>query len=309
MPNYQDKKIVVLGGGAIGSVVAAAISERWGRRLLLVARKPHVKAVRERGLRLEGKINSVFRPEVAETVAFPLDGCLVILTTKATDVEKALEGIFPLLRPDSYLLLLQNGLGIKEAAVEVLRDSPLTESHILMGIVAVGATFLEPGRVGFYGGNIRLEPGFDSTPFRGLLDDTFIPSKISTSFTKDIWTKLAVNAVVNPLSVLLAAQNRFVADPAHNEIKTLILEEVLAVAAAEGMPLSLDVEFINRFIASDNFTSMYQDIRRRKRTEIDYINGAVVRLAEKHGVETPVNRFLVGLIKAVEKLSAARPEK
>jgi 2-dehydropantoate 2-reductase len=295
-----DRRIVVLGAGAIGSVVAAALWEKWGRGLLLVARRDHVQAVNDRGLSLEGKVNAVFRPQAAEAVDFSLAGSLVIVTTKATGLETALRQIEPYLQEDTVLLLLQNGYGIRELAERVLRDSPVSRDHIVLGIVALGATFIEPGRVGYYGGNIRLDPGLARTAYKDLLADTFITHKISANLPKDIWTKLAVNAVVNPLSVVLQAQNWVIADPAHDDMKTLILEEVLAVAAAEGIPLFLDVNFINRFISSDNYSSMYQDIKRGRKTEIDYLNGAIVRLADYYNIPVPVNRFVVNLIKALE---------
>jgi 2-dehydropantoate 2-reductase len=302
MAEPKEKRVIVLGGGAVGSVVAAALSEKWANRLLLVGRKDHVRAIREGGLELEGESETTVALEAAERLDFSLADCLVIVTTKATGLQHALEEIKAYLREDTLLLLLQNGYGIKALARQVLRDSPVKAAHILVGLVAVGATFIAPGRVRRFKGSIRLDPGIAATAYRDLFSGTFILPKISTDLSKDTWTKLAVNAVVNPLSVLLKARNRVVADPVYNNLKASILEEVIRVAAGEGVALSLGVDFVNRF-RSDNFTSMYQDIARGRKTEIDFINGAIVRLAETQGIDVPVNRALVALIRALESAS------
>ena len=124
----------------------------------------------------------------------------------------------------------------------------------------------------------------------------------SRDIRRDLWTKLLVNAVINPLSVLLQARNRMVAEERFDGLKSTILAEGNAVAAGEGVEIKVDTAFVNSFIRSDNATSMLQDYWRGRPGEIDFINGAIVRLGKKHGMPTPVNAFIVDLIKALEAL-------
>jgi 2-dehydropantoate 2-reductase len=122
----------------------------------------------------------------------------------------------------------------------------------------------------------------------------------SRDIGRDLWTKLLVNAVINPLSVLLQGHNRLVAEARFDALKEPILAEGRAVAAAEGVALAVDAAFVNRFVTSDNITSMLQDFRRGRPSEIDFINGAIAARGRKHGIATPVNDYIVSLIKALE---------
>lgn len=293
---------VILGGGAVGSVIAAALAAQPGARPLLIGRGEHVAAVREKGLQVNGLFAGHVRLEAREAIDFPLDDVLLIVTVKAGDLDAALRPLAPWLRPTTAVLLLQNGLGIRALALEALRASPVAAESVFIGIVAMGATFIGPGQVRCFGGNIRVEPAFAATPWFGLLGGLKLKIETSRDIDRDLWTKLLVNAVINPLSVILQGHNRLVAEERFDALKSPILSEGCAVAAAEGIALDVDADFVNRFVSSDNITSMLQDFRRGKPTEIDFINGAIARLGEKHGLPVPVNAFVTALIKALEAL-------
>ncbi len=289
---------LILGGGAIGSVVAAALSERCLGRVTLVGRRAHVGAVMDPGLVLEG-----FRPgrwviPATETVEHSLEDTLVVVTVKAFDLDQTLRAIRPFLCPTTALWLLQNGHGIRPLALEALQGTPLAPERIFLGIVAMGATFLAPGRVRFLGGNVRAEAALAETPWAGDLRELFIPVTFSATIEHDLWTKLLVNAVVNPLSLLLRADNRTLTDARFDALKEAILCEGRAIAAAEGCPVPVDAPFVNRFITSDNRSSMLQDFLSGRPSEIDFLNGALVRLGEKHSIGTPVNRMIADLVRA-----------
>jgi 2-dehydropantoate 2-reductase len=293
-------RVVVLGGGAIGSVVAAALAQKPGQETILVGRPAHVEAIRQNGLHVDGLFAEAVRLEARAAIDFPLDGTLLVATVKAVDLEAALAGVAPWLRPTTAVLLLQNGLGIREAALRALRGSPLAETGVFVGIVAMGATFIGPGRVRCFGGGIRVEPAFAATAFHGLLQGAAVRVEASRDIGKDLWTKLLVNAVINPLSLLLQGHNRLVAEGRFDALKEPILAEGRAVAAAEGIALKVDAAFVNRFVTSDNITSMLQDFRRGRPTEIDFINGGIVAAGRRHGIATPVNGFVVAMIHALE---------
>jgi len=296
----QRVRLVVFGGGAVGSVLAAALAAKPGTDLTLIGRREHVRAMAEHGLRVNGlRDEPVFLP-AREKIDFALDDTLLIVTVKAVDLEAGLSRLAPFLRPTTALLLLQNGYGIKELAQRVLRGLPVPAEHIFIGILALGATFIGPGEVNFFGGGIRVEPAFAESPFAEALCGSPLKVEKSKDIRRDLWTKLLVNAVVNPLSVLLQAKNRVVAEERFDALKEAILAEGLRVAAAEGICLTMDAAFVNRFVSSDNITSMLQDFRRGRPSEIDFINGAIVKVGKTHRLKTPVNAFLVDVIKALE---------
>jgi 2-dehydropantoate 2-reductase len=298
--------LVILGGGAVGSVIAAALAAKPGLEPLLVGRGEHVTAIRAHGLRVDGLLDVPIRLDACEEIDFPLDDTLLMVTVKAVDLDAALRRLVPWLRPTTALLLLQNGLGIRDLALETLRSSPVPPEQVFIGIVAIGSTFIGPGQVRCFGGNIRVEPAFAVTPWFDLLHGLKPRFEASRDIGRDLWTKLLVNAVINPLSVILQGHNRLVAEARFDALKSPILAEGLAVAAAEGVELQIDAAFVNHFVSSDNITSMLQDFRRNKPTEIDFINGAIVERGRAHGIAAPVNAFVVTLIKALAVRQAER---
>jgi len=300
MQGKANKRVVILGGGAIGSVIAAALALKAGQETVLVGRRDHVRAIAAKGLKVDGMFEAPVSLEAREAIDFPLDETLLVVTVKAVGLEAALAAVAPFLRPTTAVLLLQNGLGIRELALEALRGTPVRGENVFTGIVAMGVTFIGPGEVRCFGGNIRVEPAFAETPAFDLLLGLKVKVEKSRDILRDLWTKLLVNAVINPLSVLLQGHNRLVAEARYDPLKTPILSEGRAVAAAEGIELEMDAAFVNRFVTSDNITSMLQDFRRGRPTEIDFINGAIAAAGRKHGIPTPVNEFVTALIHALE---------
>ncbi len=301
MENATDKrKVVILGGGAIGSVIAAALAQKAELAPVLIGRRDHVRAIRDNGLQVEGMFDAPVRLQAGEAVDFPLDDTLLVVTVKAGGLQASLRALAPWLRPTTAVLLLQNGLGIRELALAALRGTPARQENVSIGIVAMGATLIGPGHVRCFSGNVRVEPAFAATPFFAMLQGLAIQVVASRDIQRDLWTKLLVNAVINPLSVLLQGHNRLVAEERFDALKGPILAEGRAVAAAEGVEIGVDAAFVNRFVTSDNITSMLQDFRRGRPTEIDFINGAIAELGRRHGIPTPVNGYVTALIHALE---------
>ena len=146
----------------------------------------------------------------------------------------------------------------------------------------MGATFNRPRR----GALLRRQHPRRARLRRHALGSTCcsglkLKVEASRDIGRDLWTKLLVNAVINPLSVILQGHNRLVAEERFDALKSPILAEGAAVAAAEGFELHIDAAFVNRFVSSDNITSMLQDFRRNKPTEIDFINGAIAAAGQK----------------------------
>ncbi len=119
---------------------------------------------------------------------------------------------------------------------------------------------------------------------------------------EELWKKLIVNCIINPLTSILQVRNNEIMADSLREIRHSIIQECIAVGQAEGIGFQSNLEeCIERKIAGyTNYSSMYQDIVKRKKTEIDFLNGKVVELGKKHGIPMPVNESLVGLIKFLE---------
>jgi 2-dehydropantoate 2-reductase len=302
MEQEERKRVVVLGGGAVGSVLAAALARQAGRETILVGRRDHVRAIAADGLVVDGLFPEPVRLQAGESIDLPLDDTLLVVAVKSVDLAAALAGVASFLRPTTAVLLLQNGLGIRELALRALAGTAIRPDSVFTGIVAMGVTFIAPGRVRCFGGGIRVDPAFAATPFFPLLQGLPLRIEASRDMRRDLWTKLLVNAVINPLSVLLQGHNRLVAEARFDALKEPILAEGRAVASAEEVRLEVDAAFVNRFVTSDNITSMLQDFRRGRPTEIDFINGAIAERGRWHGIATPVNEFVTALIHALEAL-------
>ena len=118
-----------------------------------------------------------------------------------------------------------------------------------------------------------------------------------------MWKKVIYNCVFNPISAILRVENRFISDKKLNSLKKLIIDECIRVAKKDSVTFNIDfLKTINKeFKNSKNISSMQQDLIKWKKTEIDYINGAVVKLGKKYGFKCPVNQALVTIIKELEK--------
>jgi len=289
---------LVVGAGAVGCVTAAALAEKSPAAVQLIIRPGQAEAVARQGLHLSGHQERRVAVQVRTVPAVPLDDALVILAVKAVDLQAALEQLRPWLRPTTTLLLLQNGYGIREAAIHAIGDTP-PAAAVFRAVVAFGATWLAPGSVRFLSGKIVVDPAFQQR-FPDLFTGTFLEWRESRDFPRELWKKLLVNCTVNPLSVLLQARNSEVAEPAFDSLKEAILAEGRLLAREEGIVLEIDAAFVNRYITSDNITSMLQDVHRQRPTEIEFLNGALVRLGRARGVPTPVNAFVTDLIHAIE---------
>jgi len=293
------RSIVIVGAGAVGSALAMAFSHRNDLEVTAVARKKHADAILSAGLKVSGIRDEVVSFAARSDIPRSLSRTLVIVAVKAYDLESTLKTMCPALDESSVLLLIQNGYGIHELALEILQGI-VPAVNVLTGIVGMGATFAGPGHILFWGGNVRLDPGFRQSGFADVFKDTPVTGKVSPDIKKDMWRKLVINSIVNPLSVLLRTSNRMIAETRLDDLKQPLLQEGQAVAAAAGYQLKMDAAFVNGFIKNDNYTSMYQDIAKGRPTEVDFINGGIVTAAASMGMDAPLNRWIRHLIHATE---------
>ncbi len=290
------QKIFVLGAGAIGSAYGALLSLR--NDVTLIGRKAHVAAVNKSGLVLSGDANGKFLVKSDTVIKEIPSETLILLTTKAYDAARAVKSIKPLLRRDTVILVLPNGLGIKEIVEEVVED----KAEVIRGLITSAAEFFEPAKISFWHGETLLKSTQTSERIARVFSEAELKTTISNEMREDIWKKLIVNCVANPLTAILQVRNNEIMVDSLKEIIHEIIQECIAVGKAEGIGLESNLEeCIERKIARyRNYSSMCQDLMKHKKTEIDFLNGKIVELGRKHGIPTPVNYTLAGLIKFLE---------
>lgn len=290
-------KIFVLGAGAIGSSYGALLSRK--NDVTLIGNENHVDAIISRGLTLSGDVQKEFFIKAETKIREVPSNTLILLTTKAHDSEKAITEIKGLLKDDTVILILQNGLGNKELVKRIVRD----EIQIVRGLVKSAAEFLEPGKVAFWNGETILEQTKMSKRIVWLFNESGLRTRISNEMDEEMWNKLVVNCVVNPITAILRVRDNEVAVDSLRQLRHGIVEECVKVGKCEGIVFQLDLkEAIEKDIMKfTNFSSMCQDIMKRKKTEIDFLNGKIVELGKKHNISTPINEAMTCLIKFLEE--------
>jgi 2-dehydropantoate 2-reductase len=298
-------EIIVLGAGAIGSLYGAKLAS--ANKVTLISRAEHAAAINARGLRIEGLESQIVRIHAATAIKHIGAKALILLTTKVPASAGALAPIAPLVREDTTVLCLQNGLGSEQIA----RDALGARGIVLRGITQFGAIFERPGVIQYMaGGYTLIEQHERSDRVAAVLTAAGLDCRVSPDIAADVWHKLVFNCVVNPITAILGCEVGGIANPELDPLKQLVIDECVAVAATQRVTFDLDFmrEITEVFGPSRNIVSMLQDLRRGHQTEIDYMNGAVAALGAQHGVPCPVNDALTAIIKAMEARSLF-PEK
>jgi 2-dehydropantoate 2-reductase len=300
-------QIIVLGAGAIGSLYGAKLAAT--NDVILIGRPDHAAAINSRGLRMEGLESEVVRIRAAAAVTEIGANALILLTTKVMATAAALEPIAPLVRDDTTILCLQNGLGSEQIARTALRGRGL----VLRGITQFGAIFEKPGAIKYMAAGYTV---IEQHPRSDLIADTLTSAglhcRISSNIVAEVWHKTVFNCVVNPITAMLGCEVGGIAQPGLDRLKQLVIDECVAVAVTQGVTFDADFmrEIDETFAPSRNIASMQQDLLQGRPTEIDYMNGAVATLGAEQGVPCPVNRALTAIIKAMEaQARSLLPEK
>lgn len=302
-------RIAVVGSGAMGCVFGGHLSEASHEVTLIDVWTDHVKALNEHGLYLTGVSGE--RTIEVKAVTDPSDlpvQDLVIVFVKSAYTESAVRDASNLIGPNTTVLTLQNGLGNAQAI-----GSIVGADKVVAGVTSHGATMLGPGQVKHAGcGETVIGPLTGKLTSKiTALADAFTESGLETravdSAESLIWSKLLVNVGINALTAILRIKNGELTK--HDEAKELLamaVEEGVQVAAAKGVELIHEDPVENCLQVAEltgaNISSMYQDVRAKRPTEIDVINGAIVAEGKKLGIATPTNFVLTKLIKVIEQL-------
>lgn len=300
-------KITIVGPGAMGCLLAGFLSKGSGEIWLLDKNAERAQKIKEQGIKAEGvsgnwqaKVNvSVSAQEIG-----PQD--LIIIAVKSYDTKGALKDIKPMLGESTLVLSLQNGLGNTEIISEVAG-----QEKTLGGTTNHGATLLAAGSIRHAGRGETVLGRMDGKITAELrsIRELFNQAGLKTALTKDIkallWSKLIINVGINALTAITRLNNgRLIEFDGTRKILEEAVNEAIKVAKKKRIRLIYDdplskVEAVCEATAN-NVSSMLQDVLKQRRTEIDFINGAVVRQAQGLNIPTPVNAALTHLVKTIE---------
>ncbi len=292
-------KISVMGAGAIGSLFGAMLA-RSGYDVTLIGREAHINAIKSNGLRVSGleEFNIKLKAKTR-----PVESDLFLLTVKSYDTEEAIKAI-PL-RKNTVILTLQNGIGNEDCIATIAG-----RERVISGKTANGSTLLDPGHIRFTGRGETVIGELDGiiTPRVKEIAELFNSAGISTSISTDmktkIWEKLIVNVGINAITAITGLRNGEILKlPELRELMKIAVEEAIEVARAKGITINEDMVMRTAAVAEAtamNQSSMLQDMNRGRKTEIDAINGAIVKFGEELNIPVPVNQALTAIVKGME---------
>jgi 2-dehydropantoate 2-reductase len=301
-------RICIVGCGAVGSLFAANLAqlddlEVWAYDLA----QEHVDAINRDGLRLSGAGDVIGRPH-ATSDAGELPACdFGIVATKAMHTSAAIAATAHAFGEGS-VATVQNGLGNEEALAEHVE-------RVIRGTTFPAGKIVAPGHVQwdvkgdttFGPFEPRPAPAAEIERLAAACARAGMPAEAVADARGPQWRKVIFNASTNPIGALTGlTHGRVCEDAALRALVSGLVDEGKAVAAAQGIELDADPEQLidhaaRRDVAYDHKASMLQDVEARRSTEIDFLNGGIVRFGEEHGVPTPLNRAIWALVKGLER--------
>lgn len=309
-------QILIMGAGALGSILGGFLA-RAGHSVTLVGREAHMNAIQANGLKVTGIWGEHTIPglNTCTTVADVAVGTLdaVFIAVKSYDTAAATEAVAPLLGEETLVCSYQNGLGNAEAIAAVVGWQRVVEAMVIFGVQIpvpgqVDVTVIaRPAAFGVYDG------GPSPARVRALaeaVDGAGIPTAFSENIAGELWRKVAYNAALNAMCALLDVPYGGLPKlPETRDIMVEVIAELYAVAAARGVamepttPAAYMTLFYEKLVppTAAHYGSTHEDFRRKRRSEIDALNGAIVAFGEAVGVDCPVNRTITRLVKARER--------
>ncbi len=302
--------ILILGAGSLGSLLGARLSQK-NRVCLFSLDKEHINAIRSRGLIIEELDGGTSHYKEIETALsphqIPFVPELILITLKTYSLENGIRSVRDISSPSTIFLTLQNGLGNIETMVRIIPSG-----QVMAGVTAQGATLIKGGVVRHGGngptyiGEIDGKPSHRVKEVVRIFNESSLLCEATSNIHALIWRKLLINIGINAITALLGIPNEGISkNPWAREVAKRAVEEGCRICEKEGIPLQQEdifsvVEEVS-LKTGRNISSMRQDIINQHPTEIDAINGAIVRKGEELGIETPINWTLTHLIKALEE--------
>ncbi|MBS9807594.1 2-dehydropantoate 2-reductase [Vibrio alginolyticus] len=289
--------ILILGPGAVGSLWATKFQlaghnvSLWGR-----------SSERQQSLQLDDTPATVFSNQDISSVN---KADLILITVKAWQVEDAIQPLLPHINTDTIIMLMHNGMGTASAVEKVVPNNP-----IVLATTTHGAYKPDNQHVLHTGHGTTQAGGYNDKGMQcAFLQDVMhhaLPEVIwNPHIQSALWTKLAINCAINPLTAIHQCKNGELAQPEFKIQLESITQELVEVMSKEGIA----IEFRSLFdtvmqvvnATAENYSSMRQDVFHQRRTEIDFIAGYLLKAAEKHRINTPENLKLYQRIKQIEQ--------
>lgn len=298
----EIETVAILGAGAMGGLYASFFA-RAGMPVTLVARGARARRLAEHGVVVNGqRVDAVVVDADAPAGAGPVD--LVVVAVKHHELDGALDDVAPLVGPDTTILSVLNGLDSEEAIAQRFgADEVLLCIALAMDAMREGreVTFRQAGRLVFGRADNRRSSARVLAVQRAL-DRAGLAWETPVDMRHEMWWKFMVNVGVNQASaVLRAPYGAFVTEGDARSLMLALVDEVVAVAAAEGVRLGQeDLDRWDGVLArqpADGRTSMHQDVEAGRRTEVDIFAGRVVALGERHGIPTPYNQAMLWVLR------------
>lgn len=301
-------KVAVIGSGALGCLFGAKFSKK-NDVILLTHTQKEADIINEKGLSVkkdEGLVEHFYEHVttcVSGTYEQSVD--VVVILVKTLQTENALQQNLKLIGKDTLVLTLQNGLGNFETISKYV-----DEKQLVLGTTNHNSVWLSEGNVFHSGSGITTIGGAKVSSdnlqkIKGLFEQSGFEAVISDNIGYLLWRKLFVNLTLNSFTYITLTPLGFVSQNQYARVfARKILSEAVDVARAEGQNFDVDevVDFVNYVSEThlNGYSSMSQDRKRGVKTEIDWINGAVVKLARKHNISVPYNECVVNMVHAIE---------
>ena len=306
------KQIMVVGAGSVGGFFGAHLAKN-NPNVSFLLRPRTLEAVKRNGLTIKSaKGNFTVHPPAASNPRELATPDLIILAVKAYDLDEVMTQLEPVLTDRTVILTLQNGIDTEDRII-----ARLHRDCVVGGVAFIYSKIVEPGVIEHYkrGGVAIGELMGHKSERLSQIAEIFKQAGISCQLSEDIrkskWEKMCWNCVFNPLTVVIDDKVAKALD--HPEMAGVIRQivgEVAAVSAAVKVPLAPDMaEKVVKWTQElrDIHTSMYDDWKAKRPTEIDYLNGYIVRVGRELGIPTPVNEALTAMVKTITEKELSGP--
>ena len=282
-----------MGAGALGCLYGYFLNKKYD--VVFVARGKQFEALK-RGLKVTGLIQDFVKVNVVDK---PCDADVTFVTVKSYDTENVAKALASV--DCGVVVSLQNGIGNEEILMKYLEK-------VLGGVTTYASNLVDYGWIEFAGvgetfiGEMSGEVSEDVVKVVEILRSCGINATAVDDIVRMKWIKTVINSAINPITAILRVRNGVIADVKELwNLALLVLREGEAVLRAMGFDVKLEDVLKDVLIkTAKNKSSMLQDVERGKRTEIDFINGAIIRKAEELGIDVPYNKALYSLVKGVE---------
>lgn len=306
LPGSISVNIAVIGAGALGCLFGGRLAKCGHNVHLLHYRQPYVDQLNEEGLTIESENGETTDIAVTATTdaseVGPVD--LAIVFVKSYQTQAALAEHSACIGPETNLLSLQNGLRHYDRLLDVVR-----ENHAFAGVTYQGAVAEKPGYIRVTSTGASTFGGTDDTAAHRIGDallEAGFPVELVADPRPHIWAKQLMSLPIKPLAALTHLSNgKLITTPETRELMEQIVTEAKAVAESRGIDIPMDdpmAEVVATCEGShSHYSSMLQDVRAERKTEIDDVNGAIVDIAHEEGINVPVNELATNLVRALEK--------